>query len=187
MTRMSSARGLTALAVLGIVALGGTSACASSATSPGGSGSGSGSPSPSLSVGPPSLLPLPSVGTPTASTPPTVPGTGRATATPSNIKPDSYTTSGTTLTVQFIGGVCVTYSLEADPATAGAVRVTILATPKSPAVRACPMLEKQQSVSTDLGSPLDGRTVVDTLTGQAVPQLTVSPSGGRVTHGPVKQ
>ena len=189
MTRMSSARGLTALAVLGIVALGGTSACASSATVPGGSGAGSTSASPASPT--PTLLPLPPVGTPTATptpAPPTPPGKGTVSATPSNIKADGYTTSGTTLTVQFVGGVCVTYSLKAEPSTAATVRVTIMATPKTPAARACPMLEKEQTVSTDLGAPLDGRTVVDTVSDRPVPQVTTPlPGGGRMTHGPVKQ
>ena len=201
MTRMTStrgitsARGLAALAVLGIVALGGTSACASSATSPGGGGS-------SLPTGPvtigtptPTLLPLPTIVPPTAGPTGTAPGStpttypGKLSPTPSGIKANSYSADGTELTVHFYGGVCATYSLQADQSAAGKVRVTILAAPNSSGTKACPQLIREQTASVDLGSPLDGRGVVDAVSGKAVPPTTspIPPGGGRVTHGPVKQ
>jgi hypothetical protein len=190
-TRVSSTRGLAAFAVLGIVALGGTSACASSATTPGGGNSTV--PTGPVTVGTPTptLLPLPPVGTPTgtasAAPPSGPPGTGAngGVVHPSGIKVSSYTTNGTTLNAQFFGGVCATYALSADQSTAGTVRITIMVAPH-PGTTMCPQLIKQQSASVNLGSPLDGRAVVDTADSKAVPQLRVIP-GGRMTHGPVKQ
>lgn len=183
MTHPSSARGLAALAVLGVLALGSTTACASGSTtaagsSVGSSASGSASTGPSSGTPVPSLLPLPTV------TRPAPTGSG----TPSGIKATGYSTSNTTLTVSFFAGVCANYSLRADQSTAGEVKVTIIATPTNSTGKMCPQLIKEQSASTDLGSPLDGRKVVDTASGQALPQITVSPlpGGGRVTHGPVK-
>ncbi|MFC1416756.1 hypothetical protein [Streptacidiphilus cavernicola] len=186
---MSSARGLAALTVLGLVALGGTSACASSATTPVGAGSTAGSPSAGATPTP-TLVPLPSPGTPTvAPSSPAGPAgpTGTGSARASGIKADSYSTSGNTLTVQFVAGICAVYSLEANQSTPGTVQVTILEAPKGPARQVCPMLVKEQTVSTDLGSPLGSRSVVDTAGGQKLPaQIPVS-GGGKVTHGPVTQ
>jgi hypothetical protein len=186
---ITSARGLAAIAVLGIVALGGTSACASSATSPG-----------SMPTGPvtigtptPTLLPLPTVVPPSPGPTGTAPGSapttypGKLSPTPSGIKADSYTSNGAELSVHFFGGVCSTYSLQANQSAAGKVVVTILAAPTSSGTGMCPQLIRDQAVSVDLGAPLDGRSVVDAASGKTLPPTNPAPGGGRVTHGPVKQ
>ncbi|MHA6759345.1 hypothetical protein [Streptacidiphilus sp. PAMC 29251] len=190
MTHRSTTRGLAAFAVLGIVALGGTNACASgSATTPGGGGS-SGPPSVGASSGTPvpSLVPLPTVVPPSATSPSTtVAPPGSAPASPSGLKAESYTTSGTTLTVNFYAGVCSTYSLRADQSAAGEVKITVLARPKGAKGQMCPQLVQLQSVSANLGAPLDQRTVLDTASGKAVPLAKVVPGGTKMTHGPVHQ
>ncbi len=180
--RVSSARGLAAIAVLGIVALGGTSACASSATTAGGSGTATGSPSVGGSPTP-TLIPLPSPSAPSSPAGPAGPGS----TAPSGIKAASYSNQGDTLTVQFIAGVCATYSLQADQSTPGTVRVTILATPKTTVRQVCPMLEKQQSATAHLDSPLDQRKVVDAVSGQTLAPAVPVSGGTKVTHGPIKQ
>lgn len=181
MTRTSPARGLAVFAVLGALALGSTTACASSGSTPAGGGTSASSPAgpgPTTGSPAPTLIPVPSV------TPPAPSRTG----VPSGIPAASYSSAGTVLTVNFVAGVCSTYSLLADQSTAGEVKVTIIATPTGPAGKMCPMLVKPQSVSTDLGSPLDGRTVLDTVSGKALHLASIDPvpGGGRMTHGPVK-
>ena len=176
MTRLSSARGargLAALAVLGALALGTTTACASSSTA---GTAASGASSGTTTV--PTLIPLP-----------TVSGSASGSASPggtaSGIKAAGYTVNGDVLTVEFFAGVCSTYALKADQSASGAVQVTVLATPKGAKGQMCPQLVRLQAVSTNLGSPLDGRSVVDTSTGKTLAQTRTIPGGGRVTHGPV--
>ncbi|MFC1435785.1 hypothetical protein ACEZDB_34640 [Streptacidiphilus sp. N1-3] len=187
--RSSTTRRLAALAVLGVVALGGTNACASGSATTSAGGSSSGSPSAGASTGGtvPSLVPLPTEIPPT--TPPStapVGGGASAPATPSGIKAENYTTVNTTLTVNFYAGVCATYSLRADQSsTPGEVKVTVLARPKTAKGQMCPQLVQLQSVSANLGSPLDQRTVVDTVSGKAVPLAHTIPGGTKMTHGPV--
>jgi hypothetical protein len=97
----------------------------------------------------------------------------------------SFSTAGTVLTVYFYGGICQKYGLVADQSTAGQVKVTVRVTQGAPAGKMCPMLAELKSVSTDLGSPLDGRTVTDTVSAQVLTQIHPLP-GTKVTHGPVK-
>ncbi|MFE4517455.1 hypothetical protein ACFRMQ_25035 [Kitasatospora sp. NPDC056783] len=85
--------------------------------------------------------------------------------------PVAYRVDGTTkLTVYFFGGVCTSYALKADESQPG--RVEVLVVPGPPTVepgQKCNALAKRQSVSTDLRSPLAGRTVVDRTSGQELP------------------
>ncbi|MGW3230629.1 hypothetical protein [Kitasatospora sp. NPDC001095] len=117
----------------------------------------------------------PAPGQPAPATPP---GNGIAVGEPnpngsgSPVRPPvGYRVDGTTtLTVYFFGGVCTTYALKADESQPG--RVDVLVVPGPPTVQpgqVCNALAKRQSVSTDLRSPLAGRTVVDRTSGQEVP------------------
>lgn len=197
-TTRTTARTAAALAVLGAVALGSATACASgSAVNAGGSAAVSVSPSATSSV----VVPVPTTpaaGTQTGIQPggPNIPapsssgsGSGAASATPTGRgqTADGYSVSGTVLTVHFYGGTCEKYGLHADQSASGEVAVTVVVTQGPKAGQMCPAVLTPQTVSTDLGSPLDGRRVVDTTTGKALPLSNPLPSSGTVvTHGPTK-
>lgn len=184
MTHTSTRRGLAVFAILGVVALGSTTACASgSGTTPvAGSSSGTGATPPPVT----GTVPVPSPTTsPSPSVNPGGPMSGPPSGVPSGIKATGYTTSGTTLTVTFFAGVCAKYSLLADQSTAGEVKVTVISTPTASTGMMCPQLIRAQTASAVLSAPLNGRTVLDTVSGAHVPLTTALP-GGRMTHGPVK-
>ncbi|MEU7555547.1 hypothetical protein AB0B01_24950 [Streptomyces sp. NPDC044571] len=76
----------------------------------------------------------------------------------------SYAQSDRKLTVNFWGGVCSTYALEARE-EAGSVTVRITDTPTKPG-QACIMIAKEMSVSATLQQPLGERKVIDATTGK---------------------
>ncbi|MFE6189945.1 hypothetical protein ACFQ6U_36565 [Streptomyces sp. NPDC056465] len=80
----------------------------------------------------------------------------------------SYSADGRTLEVTFWGGVCSTYTARAteDGTT---VRVTVSESKQEPG-KACIMIAKELTRTVTLDAPLDGRTVVDTRSGEAVPR-----------------
>ncbi|MFK0253063.1 hypothetical protein [Streptomyces sp. NPDC090445] len=79
----------------------------------------------------------------------------------------SYTEADRKLTVNFWGGVCSTYALEARE-EAGSVMVRITDTPNDPA-RACIMIAQEMTVTATLNQPLGTRKVVDATTGKPLP------------------
>ncbi len=97
-----------------------------------------------------------------------------------------YTSNGDELTVKFYAGICEKYGLDADQSKAGEVLVRIVVTTPAPSGRPCPMVITEQSVSTDLGSPLDQRTVIDAGTGKALPQLDAATGVKHYSPGPIK-
>ncbi|WP_328621701.1 hypothetical protein [Streptomyces sp. NBC_00354] len=80
----------------------------------------------------------------------------------------SYKEADKKLTVNFWGGVCSTYALEARE-EAGSVMVKITDTPNEPG-RACIMLAQDMTVSTTLQQPLGERKVVDVTSGKPLPR-----------------
>ncbi|MFE4972164.1 hypothetical protein ACFRAR_08590 [Kitasatospora sp. NPDC056651] len=129
-------------------------------------------------VQPSDATPTPASPAPGQPAPSTPPGNGIAVGEPDPNgsaaparPPVAYRVDGTTkLTVYFFGGVCTTYALKADESQPG--RVEVLVVPGPPTVepgQKCNALAKRQSVSTDLRSPLAGRTVVDRTSGQELP------------------
>ncbi|MEU3775208.1 hypothetical protein AB0F11_18725 [Streptomyces sp. NPDC032472] len=80
----------------------------------------------------------------------------------------SYGQADRKLTVNFWGGVCSTYALEARE-EAGSVTVRITDTPTDPG-RACIMIAQEMSVSATLQQPLGERKVVDGTTGKPLPK-----------------
>ncbi len=94
---------------------------------------------------------------PTPASPPAVNNTHR-------VPVDSYTVSGDTLTLAFVGGLCNTYAGSASE-SAGQVKVAVTATPKRVGVM-CPAIAKSFTVPVTLAQPLGSRTVVDLSSGQ---------------------
>ncbi|WP_369778969.1 hypothetical protein [Streptomyces sp. R33] len=80
----------------------------------------------------------------------------------------SYKEDDRKLTVNFWGGVCSTYALEARE-EAGSVMVKITDTPNEPG-RACIMVAQDMTVSTTLQQPLGERKVVDVTSGKPLPR-----------------
>ncbi|MFD0721572.1 hypothetical protein [Streptomyces globosus] len=80
----------------------------------------------------------------------------------------SYAEADRKLTVNFWGGVCSTYALEARE-EAGSVTVRITDTPNDPG-RACIMIAQEMSVSATLKQPLGTRAVVDATSGKPLPR-----------------
>ncbi|MET9963885.1 hypothetical protein ABZ128_33245 [Streptomyces sp. NPDC006326] len=80
----------------------------------------------------------------------------------------SYAQADRKLTVNFWGGVCSTYALEARE-EAGSVSVRITDTPTKPG-QACIMIAKEMSVSATLQQPLGERKVIDATTGKPLPR-----------------
>ena len=182
---------LATLAAIAAMAVGGAAACASTTASASPSGvpssvaaapnsSPSASASPSIQPGGP-MIPVPSASAPTS-------GTSGATPVPKTptFAGTGYTSNGDELTVKFFAGICDKYGLRADQSTSGQVRVSVVVTQYPQAGTRCPMLVRQQQVSTDLGSPLDGRTVVDTADGKPLPQLNTPTGSKQYSPGPVK-
>jgi hypothetical protein len=183
--KKASSRRLVVTAAVALLTVGGAAACTSTTASakpsatavsnlpgapttpvsvPPSTSAGSGSPS--IQPGGP-MIPAPSTGTQT-------------------FKGLGYTSSGDVLTVRFFAGVCEKYGLDANQSTPGRVYVTIVVTQHPTTGERCPMVITQQQVSVNLGSPLDGRTVVDTSTGLSLAQLD-APSGTKYySPGPVK-
>ncbi|MEU1124946.1 hypothetical protein ABZ371_15605 [Streptomyces sp. NPDC005899] len=80
----------------------------------------------------------------------------------------AYSADGRTLEVTFWGGVCSTYTAHATE-SGGTVRVTVTEAKPDPG-KACVMIAETQTRTVTLEAPLDGRTVVDGVTGAAVPR-----------------
>lgn len=183
-TTRTSARTAAALAVLGAVALGSATACAS-----GSAVNAGGSTTPSASASVVVTVPSPSSGTSIQPGGPNIPApstSGSASTGARAVTATGYSTSGTTLSVHFYGGVCEKYGLRADQSVSGEVKVTVLVTQGPKPGQMCPAVMTPQTVSTNLGSPLEGRTVVDTTTGKTLPLADPMPSDRVVTHGPTK-
>ncbi|MEU9718818.1 hypothetical protein [Streptomyces sp. NPDC047976] len=94
-------------------------------------------------------------GTPVPSKPHTVPGF-------------SYAQADRTLTVNFWGGVCSTYTLEARE-EAASVLVKITDTPNKPD-QACIMIAQEMALTATLQQPLGDRKVVDATSGKPLPR-----------------
>ncbi|GAA4996265.1 hypothetical protein GCM10025734_27790 [Kitasatospora paranensis] len=153
---------------------------------PAADGAPSGGPSPSASASAPASpgSPSPSA-SPTASPEPGSPtGPGIAVGEPAptarRMPATGYSLQdGTHLTVYFFGGVCDQYGLRADESVTGQVRVQVVITKPAGPGKACPQLVKQESVSTQLARPLDGRKVVDLGSGTTLGVTGDMPGGPR--------
>ncbi|QMU75851.1 hypothetical protein GXW83_08970 [Streptacidiphilus sp. PB12-B1b] len=183
----ASTRRLVTTAVVAALTVGGAAACQSGTAS----AKPSATPVSSMSGGAPSTpVSVPPSSTPGASGSPSIqPGGTMIPGPPTagqSFKGLGYTSNGDILTVRFFAGVCEKYGLHADQSTPGKVLTTIVVTQHPTAGQRCPMVITQQQVSTDLGSPLDGRAVVDTSSDKPLPQLD-APSGTKYySPGPVK-
>ncbi|QMU68497.1 hypothetical protein [Streptacidiphilus sp. P02-A3a] len=184
---------LVTLAAVAALTVGGAAACASttasakpSSTSAGANTTPSSSGSPSIQPGGP-IIRVPS---PSATGSPSGASGGSATATPTPggqaVKGTGYSSDGDELTVYFYAGICDKYGLRADQSTPGEVLVSVVVTQPEKSGTACPMLVRQQQLSTDLGAPLDGRRVVDSGTGQNLPQLDAPTGTKYYSPGPTK-
>jgi hypothetical protein len=186
----TTTRRLAALAAVTALTVGGVAACASTTATPASAGPSTvpstastapgASGSPSIQPGGP-MLPVPSTSTPAPG-----PGTARPVPDKPAFQGTGYTSDGDELTVNFFAGICDSYGLRADQSTPGQVRVSIVVTQYPQPGTRCSMLVKEQHVSTDLGSPLDGRTVVDSASGRTLPQLDTPSGTKRYSPGPVK-
>jgi hypothetical protein len=78
----------------------------------------------------------------------------------------SYSAEGTKLTVRFWGGVCGAYSVRADE-SGTAVKVEVVEATPAPGT-VCIAMAKEQTASTTLDRPLDGRQVVNGTTGEKI-------------------
>ncbi|MFJ9340914.1 hypothetical protein ACIRP0_16690 [Streptomyces sp. NPDC101733] len=96
------------------------------------------------------------------------PGATTAPGQPRTVPGFSYSEGDRKLTVDFWGGVCSTYALEARE-EGGSVLVKITDTPTKPG-QACIMLAQEMTVSATLGRPLAERKVVDATTGKELPR-----------------
>ncbi|MEV5506992.1 hypothetical protein [Streptomyces orinoci] len=102
---------------------------------------------------------------------PSAPASGGPSSSPPKVTPmrvESYGVDGRRLTLRFWGGVCADYSASAQESSAAAlVRVTgVRQRPERP----CIMIAKRFEQVVKLDRPLDGRRVVDAVTGEPVPQ-----------------
>jgi hypothetical protein len=176
-----SRRVLTTFAALAVACAAGLSACSSG--TPAGSASVVTSPAP-VNPGGPNRTPSPTA-TPSApaTTTPGAPTTGHpATGIPAN----SYSSAGTVLTVYFEAGICDQYGVTANQSQPGEVLITVVITQRHPNGQMCPLAITPHHASVDLGSPLDGRQVVDTATGKVLREQQPW-TGGMESHGPVGQ
>ena len=192
----TTTRRLATLAAVAAMTVGGAAACASTTASAKPSAAPSGvvaapqtvspSGSPSIQPGGP-MIPVPATSAPgtAPSSPGSSPGSGSGSGKPS-FTATGYTANGDKLTVDFFAGICDKYGLQADQSASGEVRVTILVSQYPQPGTRCPMLVRQQQVSTDMGSPLDGRKVVDSSNGKVLPQLDTPDTGNHYSPGPVK-
>lgn len=80
----------------------------------------------------------------------------------------SYAQADRTLTVNFWGGVCSTYTLEARE-EAASVLVKITETPNKPG-QACIMIAQEMALTATLQQPLGDRKVVDATSGKPLPR-----------------
>ncbi|WP_405981021.1 hypothetical protein [Streptomyces sp. NBC_00158] len=80
----------------------------------------------------------------------------------------SYAQADRTLTVNFWGGVCSTYTLEARE-EAASVLVKITDTPNKPG-QACIMIAQEMALTATLQQPLGDRKVVDATSGKPIPR-----------------
>ncbi|WP_157597227.1 hypothetical protein [Streptacidiphilus rugosus] len=176
-----STRVLTTFVALAAACAAGLSGCASSTATGSHSALPSGTPSSALvTPGGPILSPSP---TPTPGAPGTTTPGAPTTGHPTGIPAGAYSTAGTVLTVYFEAGVCDRYGVTANQSQAGKVLITVVITQRHPNGQMCPMAITPHHASVDLGSPLDGRQVVDTATGRALQQQPWT--GGKESHGPV--
>lgn len=97
-------------------------------------------------------------------TAPPAPPAGKALTVPGF----SYSEADRTLTVNFWGGVCSTYALEAREQPES-VLVKITDTPNRPG-QACIMLAREMTVTARLQQPLGDRKVIDATTGKPIPR-----------------
>lgn len=184
MKQKATTRSLVTLAAIAAIAVGSVSACASSSATP----AGQTVPTGSSTAVPVTPLPSPSINPGGTDIPvPPSSGSGSATAGGQTFDGTGYTSNGDVLTVDFYAGICEKYGLKADQSTAGRVVVTVVVTKHAPAGQMCSMVEVMQHVSANLGSPLDGRTVIDSATGKALPQNGTATGGHFYTPGPVKE
>jgi len=190
----TTTRRLVTLAAVAAITVGGAAACASTTASAKPSSVGSSAvaapniPIPPSATGSPSIqpggpmIPVPSSPGPGSGT---GSGTGAGPAAPT-FKGTGYTADGERLTVDFFAGICDKYGLKANESTPGRVVVTIVVTQYPQQGQRCPMLVKEQQVSATLAAPLDGRAVVDSSTGTALPQVNTSTGTKYYSPGPVK-
>ncbi|KNB52756.1 hypothetical protein [Streptomyces caatingaensis] len=80
----------------------------------------------------------------------------------------SYRTDGKRLTLRFWGGMCSDYAASAVQ-SAAAVTVKVTGTEREPG-RPCVLAAREYDRNVALEEPLDGRKVVDVLTGEPVPR-----------------
>jgi hypothetical protein len=169
--KRATTKGLVTLTAIAALAVGSLSACASSSAASHTVPTGSPTPAPSSSIqpgGPNSLAPS-------------------ASGAPQKFQALGWTSSGDVLTVSFYAGICEKYGLQADQSTPGRIVVTVVVTQKHTPGQMCPMVILEQHVSTDLGSPVGGRTVVDSATGRDLPELGGVASGGHFySPGPLR-
>lgn len=137
-----------------------TSVVAETAVDPHYITSGSGSVPPTTSTAPP---PSVNPGGPIRPSAPASPPSGQTTR---HVSVDSYTASGSTLTLAYEGGACDTYQASAS-ASGSQVTVSVVATPK-PKGTVCPMIIRTLTQKVTLAAPLGDRKVVDASTGQPV-------------------
>ncbi|MBT2487132.1 hypothetical protein J7E96_00975 [Streptomyces sp. ISL-96] len=97
---------------------------------------------------------------------PAPPESGKPSAEPRQVQ--SYSADGRKLTLHFWGGVCSDYAAKATEEN-GAVKVKITETNPDPG-RACILIAKELKETVTLDKPLDGRKVVDSRSGEAVPR-----------------
>ncbi|MEU3752100.1 hypothetical protein AB0H17_04935 [Streptomyces olivoreticuli] len=93
------------------------------------------------------------------------PATGSPKSTPARVY--SYDQDGRNLVLHFWGGVCDTYAASAEQSSQ-AVTVKVVGTEKQPG-RMCVMMAERFERTVTLDRPLDGRKVVDAVTGDPVP------------------
>ncbi|MEU5423827.1 hypothetical protein ACH4UT_08200 [Streptomyces sp. NPDC020799] len=110
----------------------------------------------------PKFLAAPSAAPSTPSGPPAT-GTPRTTA----VRVYAYDQDGKNLVLHFWGGVCDNYAVSAEQSS-DAVTVKVTGTEKQPG-RMCVMMAERFDRTVTLDSPLDGRKVVDAVTGEPVP------------------
>ncbi|MDG4532220.1 hypothetical protein [Streptomyces sp. AV19] len=87
---------------------------------------------------------------------------------PSPAHVTSYRADGRRLTLRFWGGMCSDYAASAEQ-SAGAVTVRVTGTEKEPG-RPCVLAAREFARNVALEKPLDGRKVVDMVTGETVPK-----------------
>jgi hypothetical protein len=170
--KRATTRSLVTLTAIAAMAVGSMTACASSSATSHTVPTGSSTPAPSASIQP---------GGPNSPVPST---SGKA----QTFQALGWTSDGDVLTVSFYAGICEKYGLRADQSTPGRIVVSVVVTqPHTPGTM-CSMVILEQHVSTNLGSPVGGRAVVDSTTGRVLPELDGVASGGHFySPGPIKQ